>query len=88
MSKEMFQKGDGTGKDAAQFSTEEMKKKFMEADKKIKVAQEKGAEKGPLLVSLGKEVVKIEGNLGGIVRLEGKSDIVAKGPTPVSAAST
>lgn len=88
MSKEMFQKGDGTGKDAAQFSTEEMKKKFMEADKKIKVAQEKSAEKGPLLVSLGKEVVKIEGNLGGIVRLEGKSDIVAKGPAPVSAAST
>ena len=88
MSKEMFQKGDGTGKDAAQFSTEEMKKKFMEADKKIKVAQEKSAEKGPLLVSLGKEVVKIEGNLGGIVRLEGKSEIVAKGPAPVSAAST
>ncbi len=84
MSKEMFQKGDGTGKDAAQFSTEEMKKKFMEADKKIKVAQEKGAEKGPLLVSLGKEPFKMEG----VLRLEGKSDIVAKGPAPVSAAST
>ena len=86
MSKEMFQ--EGAGSDKVQFSTEKMREKFMEADKKIKAAQEKSAEKGPLLVSLGKEVVKIEGNLGGIVRLEGKSDIVAKGPAPVSAAST
>lgn len=82
MSKEMFQKG--AGNDGVQFSTEKMREKFMEADKKIKAAQEKSAEKGPLLVSLGKEPFKMEG----VLRLEGKSDIVAKGPAPVSAAST
>ena len=82
MSKEMFQKG--AGNDGVQFSTEKMREKFMEADKKIKAAQEKSSEKGPLQVSLGDKPL----NMIGVVRIEGQSEITVRGPAPVSAAST
>jgi len=81
MSKEMFQKG--AGNDGVQFSTEKMKEKFMEADKKIKAAQEKSAEKGPSKV----EVVGVM-NMKGTLNVRGESEISASSPPPVSAAST